>query len=407
MKRLCNLKISVAESARNTLDWRLKELPKEVKFCIKCGISNQRPGILFDENNICAPCNFTAKKKTGIDWAARKKEFEKILEKFRSKDGSFDVIVPSSGGKDSATVAHRLKHEYGMHPLCVTWAPMIYTDIGWQNLQNFIHAGFPTIVIFPNGILHRKLSKMAFIKIGAHFYAFGRGQMAAPFHVALEKNIKLVMYAQNGEAEYGGITKYNNSAGVSWDDFERFYHAGITVDQMLKIGLEEGYFEKDELDNSDFKIYSIPSAKKLIDNNIEMHWFFYYHIDIPQENYYCVSNNTGFHPNPERSEGTYTKFASLDDKTDGFHYYMAFIKYGIGRTTSDAAHEVRDGYITRDEAVALIRKFDGEFPKKYFKEFLQYIDLTEDEFWQVVDAYRQEHVWKNEKGVWKLRHQVK
>ena len=108
MKRLCNLKIPVIKSARNTLDWRLKELPKEVKFCVKCGISNQRPGILFDENNICAPCNFTAKKKVGIDWAARKKEFEKMLKKFRSKDGSFDVIVPSSGGKDSAAVAHRL-----------------------------------------------------------------------------------------------------------------------------------------------------------------------------------------------------------------------------------------------------------------------------------------------------------
>ncbi|MBF0385756.1 MAG: N-acetyl sugar amidotransferase [Candidatus Omnitrophica bacterium] len=388
------------------MDWRVKVLPKEIKFCARCAISNQRPGIVFDENNVCAPCNFAEKKKKLIDWASRKKEFEKMLEGYRRNDGNFDVIVPSSGGKDSAVVAHRLKHEYGMHPLCVTWAPMIYTDIGWQNLQNFIASGFPTVLMFPDRILHRKLSKLAFVKIGAHFYAFGRGQMAAPFHVAIEKGIKLVMYAQNGESEYGGITKYDNQCGVSWADWERFYHAGLTLDNTLKVGVQEGFLTEEEMKDPCFKLYTIPSAKILSENDIAMHWFFYYHKDVPQENYYYVSQHTGFQANPERSEGTYTKFASLDDRTDGFHYYLGFIKYGIGRATSDAAHEVRDGFISREEAVALIRKYDGEFPKKYYKEFLEYVDLTDEEFRDVVDAYRQEHIWKKENGEWKLRHQA-
>ena len=137
-----------------------------------------------------------------------------------------------------------------------------------------------------------------------------------------------------------------------------------------------------------------------------MHWYSYYHKWIPQENYYYSLENTGFKANKGRSEGTYSKYASLDDKMDGFHFYMAFIKFGIGRATSDASHEIRDGHLTRDEGVALVRRFDGEFPSKYFDEFLEYIHMTEEEFWEVVDYYRRDHIWKKEYGEWKLIQQV-
>ena len=116
--------------------------------------------------------------------------------------------------------------------------------------------------------------------------------------------------------------------------------------------------------------------------------------------------NTGFQSNHERSEGTYSKYASLDDRTDGFHYYMGFIKFGIGRTTSDSAHEIRDGHITRDEGIALVRRYDGEFPKKYFKEFLAYLDITEEYFWEVVDSFRKPHLWEKVNGEWRLKHQI-
>ena len=96
----------------------------------------------------------------------------------------------------------------------------------------------------------------------------------------------------------------------------------------------------------------------------------------------------------------------MDDKTDGFHFYLAFIKFGIGRCTSDAAHEIRDGHITREEGVALVRRYDGEFPKKYFKEFLEYIGITEEHFWEVIDSYRTLHLWEKINDEWKLKYQV-
>jgi len=165
--------------------------------------------------------------------------------------------------------------------------------------------------------------------------------------------------------------------------------------------------KKNEVEDKSFEFYKQPSLNKLAKINAQLHWFSYYKKWIPQENFYYAQKHTGFTVNEEgRSEGTYSKYASLDDKTDGFHFYLAFIKFGIGRATSDAAHEIRDGHITREEGVALVNRYDGEFPKKYFVDFLHYLEINEGHFWRIVDRYRASHIWKKVNGKWKLRHTV-
>jgi hypothetical protein len=171
-------------------------------------------------------------------------------------------------------------------------------------------------------------------------------------------------------------------------------------------GMPPETFVKYGIDEQDLYPYLPPSTDSLKKLGLEIHYFGYYHKWIPQENYYYCVEHTGFKANPVRSEGTYSKYASLDDKIDGFHYYLMFIKFGFGRATSDAAHEVRDGHITREEAQALVGRFDGEFPAKYFETFLEYCDITEEQFWEVVDSWRADHVWANVDGEWKLKHKV-
>ena len=141
--------------------------------------------------------------------------------------------------------------------------------------------------------------------------------------------------------------------------------------------------------------------------DIETHYLPYYLNYDPQRSFYYAVEHTGFEVNPDgRTEGTYTKYQSLDDKVDGFHYYTWFIKTGRGRATEDAALEIRNNHITREEGVALVRRFDGEFPKKYFKEVLQYMNMPEEIFWGLIDKARSPHLWKTENGEWKLRHTV-
>jgi hypothetical protein len=149
-----------------------------------------------------------------------------------------------------------------------------------------------------------------------------------------------------------------------------------------------------------------PVHDDILKNNTEIHFFGYYKYWDPQENFYYCRENVGFSPNPERSEGTYSKYASLDDCIDGYHYYLGFIKFGIGRTTSDASHEIRDGKITREEGIALVRRYDGELPQKYYQEFLDYCGITDEEFQSICDSWRAEHLWRKGHNGWELRHAV-
>lgn len=373
-------------------------LPEEVKFCKKCTISNQRPRIMFNADGVCSACQFVEYKRQCVNWEEREKELLKLLTRFKRKDGGYEVLVPSSGGKDSARIAHELKQKYGLNVLTVTWAPHLYTDIGFNNLQSMIHiGGVDNILGTPNGVIHRKLTKLSFEVLGDPFQPFIYGQFNFPLQIAVKYQIPLIMYGENGEVEYGGDMK--NAFNPTMDyrsDYKKHYFSGLAPEELVSLGIDE----KDMLG------YMAPTHKELGSLGVEIHFYGYYYKWIPQENFYYCVENTGFIPNPVRNEGTYSKYASLDDKLDGYHYYLSFIKFGIGRATSDSAHEIRDGHLTREEGVELVKKFDGEFPQKYFDIFLKYCDITEEHFWDVINSWRSPHLWEKSGGEWKLKHAV-
>lgn len=377
---------------------RLQQQPTQVVYCTRCVLSNQRPRLRFDAAGVCSACTYTDKKYHAINWQEREAQFWALLEPFRSKDGSYDVIVPCSGGKDSAMVAHQLKHKYGMHPLTVTCAPLLYTEHGWGNLQRFIQSGFDNVLFTPNGRVYRRLCRLGFEVMGDPFQPFIYGVKAFPLQMAVKYSVPLIMYAENGEVEYGGDAKNAESPTHDTD-------ADLTTHYFS--GLDPAVWEECGVLPEDLKPFTPPPTRTLHELGCQCAFFGYYHKWVPQENYYYAAQHTGFQANPDgRSEGTYSKYASLDDRLDGIHYYMAFIKFGLGRATSDAAHEIRDGHLTREEGVALVRRYDGEFPKKYFRDFLAYTDLSEARFWEIVDSFRLPHLWEFTQGQWRLQHQV-
>ena len=165
--------------------------------------------INFNEKGICSACVYHEEKEKGINWNLREDKLEKLLSQFRSTDGSYDVIVPGSGGKDSAFTAHVLKYKYGMNPLTVTWAPHLYTDIGWKNMQEWMHTGgLDNMLYTPNGILHKEMTKNAFHNLLHPFQPFIVGQRIIGPMMAAKFNIQLVMYGEN-QAEYGNSSDEN------------------------------------------------------------------------------------------------------------------------------------------------------------------------------------------------------
>jgi len=374
---------------------------EKVVYCKKCVISNQRPRMQFDDNGICGQCLYYEYKRTMIDWDKREKELSDLCDKHRSKDGSWDVIVPGSGGKDSGFVSYMLKKKYGMHPLTVTWAPATPTEIGRQNLENFIRSGYDNIMGSPNGEIHQKMSKLAFTEFGDNFLPFIYGQIHFPLQIAVKYKIPLIMYGENGEIENGGSLKnYNNPL---LDLAEHDY-----ISEKLSNHPPEYWAKAFGVDINEIKQrYMPPNLDELRKIGIQEHYFSYYHNWVPEKSYEIAKKYCGYRPNPYgRSEGTYTDYASLDDKTDGFHYYLAFIKFGIARATADATKQVWNKSLTRDEAVDLVLKYDSEFPAKYLKEFLDYMEMDMYTLNKTIDRFRRSIIWKKENDEWKIRQQV-
>lgn len=379
---------------RNLIE--LYNLPKEIKYCKLCTVSNQRPRITFDANGVCSACAFSEVKKTRIDWRQRENELEELCDKFRKDNGEYDVIVPCSGGKDGSFVAHQLKYKYGMNPLSVTWAPLKASEIGRKNLDAFIKSGFNHILGTPDPIVTKKLTRLSLRQLGDPFQPFIYGQTNFPLQIAVNFGISLIMYGENGEVEYGGDMKNAMKPTRDISDHDLHYFSGLPPEFWTKQGIEL----------KDLFPFRSPSFQKIKDNNTEIHFMSYYKSWDPQENYYYCHENTGFTANTERTEGTYSKYASLDDQIDGFHYYLGFIKFGIGRATSDSAHEIRDMKITREEGIALVKKFDHEKPTKYLSEFLEYCEVSEVELDEIIDSWRSDHIWENVNGEWKLRNPI-
>ncbi len=393
-------------------------LPLEVRFCKKCVISNQRPITLvetkhsnkeikkttnFDENGICDACNWSKIKKREINWNKREKELIQLLNYHRSKKGNYDVVVPTSGGKDSIYVAHILKYKYKMNPLTVTWAPHIYTEIGKINFYNMIENGFDNILITPNSKVHKLLTKLAFLNLGHPFQPFIIGQRVIGTKIAIEKKIPLVFYGEN-VAEYGNNLNDNFSPLMDKNLITAF---NIDNDNLLLSGVKikklKSFYK---LTNNDLEIYRSPKIEDLNKLDVQVHYMSYYRNWSPQDNFYYASQNTNFKVATERTQGTYTKSNGLDDKLECFHYYMMLIKFGLGRATWDAAQEIRDGKISREEGVNLVKKYDHEFPEKYFQDFLDYISIDKETFFKTIDGFRNKNLWRKKSNFWELKYKL-
>jgi N-acetyl sugar amidotransferase len=391
-------------------------LPEDVVFCTRCVMSNQRPSsavefehtrdrkaktLYIADDGVCDACRF-ADIKEQIDWKLREDALLRLLDKHRRSDGAYDCLVPGSGGKDSVYAAHVLKYTYGMHPLTVTWPPLLYTDIGRQNFRAWLEiGGFDNVSFKPNGRVHALLTKLSIENLLHPFQTFILGQKNLAPKLAMQYGIPLIFYGES-EAEYGNPIAENavslrDKSYFNVHDLDQVYLAGLSIPELR---------EKHGLSLNDLMAYLPAEANALERSAIEVHYLGYYMKWTPQEAYYYSVEHAGFEANPARTEGTYSKYNSLDDKADGLHYYTTYIKFGLGRATYDASQEVRNKHLTREEAVALVRRFDGEFPTRYFSEVMAYIGMAEDRFHQLCDEGRSPHLWHKVNGEWTLRHQV-
>lgn len=366
---------------------------KKIFWCKNCLNMSTRPRIVFDNRGWCTACQWMEEKKD-MDWSPRQLELEGLLQKHKSKTGNFDCIVPVSGGKDGSYVAYMLKHKYGMNPLAVTVRPALSLPIGDQNLYNFIQSGFNHIHVSTNPKVLDRLNKYGFIEKGFPYYGWLTAIHTAVIRTAINFKIPLLFYGEDGEIEYGGST-------------ESKYKPLYNVDYMRKVYLEGGHdkvfqriLEDGDIKEADLTFFKFPSDEELVQGGLEFtHWSYYESWDS-YRNYVIAKEHCGLIEKDEGNQDTFTNFSQNDQALYALHAYLMYLKFGFGRATQDAGIEIRRGSMTRDQALNLVKMYDNSYPYDLIDTYLEYYQMTKEEFDAVLDKYANKSLFEKVDGIW-------
>lgn len=353
-----------------------------------------RPRISFDDKGSCNACNWKEEKKS-LNWNERQEELTVLLDKYRSSNGQgFDCIVPVSGGKDGSYVAYTLKHKYGMNPLAVTVRPALSLELGDENLANFIASGYNHIHISPDANVMQKLNKLGFIEKGFPYYGWLIAIKTAVIQTAMNFGIPLIFYGEDGEVEYGGSTESKNNPLYDIEYMKRVYFEG-GYDKVF-----EEVLKQDGVKQAHLAFWQFPSNEQVQKSKLAFtHWSYFEAWDS-YRNYVVAKEHCGLKEKEEGTAGTFTNFAQNDQALYSLHAYLMYLKFGFGRATQDAGIEIRRGAMTRDQALNLVNAFDNQYPHDFINLYLDYYEMTKEEFDAVLDKYANKDLFKKIDGIW-------
>jgi N-acetyl sugar amidotransferase len=335
-------------------------------------------------------------QKKKIDWDLRLEELNRLLDRHRKNNNEFDCLVPMSGGKDGSYVAYNLKHKFGMNPLCVTITPPLPLPLGEANLRSFVERGYDHITVNANYEAMRILNKTGFIEMGFPYYGWLTAITVAPIKIARVHNIGLIFYGEDGEVEYGGSTETSNNPIYS-------------TEYQKKVYLEGGYekvIESCGLNAKDLNFFTYPKYDQDFENSIELtHWSYFENWD-PYRNYLIAKEFCGLKESENTNLGTFTNFSQNDQALYGLHAYLMYLKFGFGRATQDACIEIRRGAMDRNQAINLVSIYDGEYPEIFNDLYLDYYEMSQKQFDEVLDKYANKALFSKIDGRWKAKFKV-
>lgn len=359
-----------------------------MKICKKCVMPDTRPRLTFNDEGICAACEWAEIKRTQIDWNARQKELHDLCDKIKGKQ-QYDCIVPASGGKDSTYVADKMKNEYGLNVLTVTITPPLETEIIQSNMKTFLDHGYDNVKVTPNPKIAREINKYGFVEQGRPLLSWTSCLNSVMFRMASDYKVPLIMFGEEGETEYGGSTELRYTPYYDIDFAIDIYTYGNDPHDYIKNHSERELY-----------LWLYPSEEELRKANFKVaHWSYYENWDS-YNHYTFAKDNYQMKVNKERNTGTYTSFGQLDTPLYKLHTYMMYLKFGFGRCLQDACIDIRGGRITRDQAVDLVKKYDGEYIGGDIPVFLDYYKMTRDEFDAVLDRHVNRELFEKKDGIW-------
>lgn len=362
--------------------------------CKKCVMPDTRPRIVFNNKGVCAACEWHEIKRKEIKWDDRYGELKALCDQIRGKH-VYDCIIPVSGGKDSTYVADKMKNEFGLNVLTVTITPPLETRLIQENLTNFLKHGYNNFKVTPNPEITCKINKYGFVEQGRPLLGWTSCLNSVMFRLAVAFDIPLIMFGEEGETEYGGTTELRYKPYYDTDFAINIYTYGFQPEEAIR-----------EYSKQEMQLWMYPTKDEIKKTGFKVaHWSYYENWD-PYVHYELARDEYEMRKSEKRSSGTYSDFAQLDTPLYPLHTYMMYLKFGFGRCLQDACIDIRFGRLSRNEAVDMVRKYDGEYPKEYISTYLDYYGMTREEFDAVLDRHANKELFEKKDGFWKPKFNI-
>jgi len=365
-----------------------------MRYCTKCVMPDTRPGIKFDENGVCYPC-LSAEKRKDIDWKKRQKELKELVKKYKRNDGHYDCVIPASGGKDSTYQAHIMKNILGMNPLIICVSDSYsHTKTGQHNLYNMSETfGCDLITYNLNHNTMRKMTKIAFEEWAGPNWPVDLPIYSVPLKLAHKLDIPLIVYGENIAYEYGG------------PNAEETYSAKDQIKNDVVKPIDWEFWYKNGITNEEVEMIKYPS-EEIVDKLEPIYISYFYPWDGRKN--YEIATQFGFRnlKHEWMREGFIEQYDQVDSIGYLVHPWLKYPKFGHARATDVASYWIRNGYITREKGIELVKNNDHILDQKALDDFLHFTGYTNEQFWNILEKFWNKEIFEKIDGVWKLKNPI-
>lgn len=360
-----------------------------MNWCVKCVLPDTRPNLRLNEEGVCNAC-LNYRRRQEIDWDARLRELDELVDKARKRRAEYDCIIPVSGGKDSTWQTIKCL-ELGLRPLAVTWRPPGRTEIGQRNLENLINLGVDHIDFSIDPNIERAFARETFIRAGSPAIPMHLALFAIPLKLACAYRIPLVIWGENSAMEYGDSEASHTGAEMNeaW-----LRHYGVAH------GTSPEDWVTDELPLAKLAAYRKPTAQELAQSEVTPVFLGHFLEWDPVETAQAATSKGFSYEQGGARTGIYD-FADIDDAFIAIHHWMKWYKFGFTRVMDNLSIEIRAGRTSRlsaCETIGLVKSADSSTD---VNEFCEYVEISNSDFVAYAEKHRDTQIWhRGADGSW-------
>ena len=370
-----------------------------MRICKKCFEPDTRPGQVFNEEGVCTPCQVQDTKISPEEWKERRIELMDVVDWARKKRsrGGYDCVIGVSGGKDSTCLA-LFAREIGMNPLlvCCTYPPQQFTNLGAYDLSNLVSLGFDLITVNIAPEVMKTAIRHSFLKFANWCKPSEMALYSSIPRIALSHGIALACAGENPFLTFG------NECGSMDGDASNIFTMNTLDGGDLTPYLEDGNTTENML------LFKFPDKEKWADKTLRMIYLGYYIKDwsLTNNGKKAIKNGlkvrTGIEADPART-GAYHNHTFLDEDFVIVNNFLKYLKFGFGQASQQISDDIRHGILRREDMVDFVRKYDGCCDIEYIRRFIEYIEITEETFWEVANKARNRDIWEKVDQNWQLK----